>query len=160
MLRPNGKQHKIRVKKIYVSKEIQPTKESRFAYDYAILKLNRPHRKPYLNVKAVKTTVRSLTFHVFERSYNKKSTMYKYTHCPVLSNNGFNYYQVLARDCPSTGGDSGAAVFESSITNSVIGIVSATAKYRSRSQGFIFTTVVLRLTEFDIARIKGWIADS
>jgi len=160
MLRGNGKQHKIRVKKICVSKEIKPTTSSRFAYDYALLELNRPHRKPYLNIKAIKTSVRSLSFHVLERKYKRRSTMYKYSHCPVMYKNGYNYFQVLAKNCPLSGGDSGAAVFQGSGTTSIIGLISATAKYRTPSRGSIFTTVVLRFTDFDVARIKGWIAES
>lgn len=159
MLRRNGKQHKIRVKKIFVSPEIKPTTESRFAYDYAVLKLARPHRKPYLQIKAVKGMVRSLKFHVFEKNYKRRISMYKYSHCHVINNYGLNFFKVHARDCPSASGDSGAAVFESSEeSNTVIGLVSATAMYKSGSRGYTYNTVILRLTDFDVARIKKWIS--
>lgn len=161
MLRRNGKQHKIRVKKIFVSSEIKPTTESRFAYDYAILKLNRPHEKPYVKLKAAKGTVRSLSFYVFGRENKKRTSMYKFSHCQVMNRYDLNNFKIPFKDCPSSSGDSGSAVFESSgDKKAVIGLVSATAKYRSSSGGRIFTTVVLRFTDFDIARINSWIAKS
>ena len=160
-MRRNGKQHKIRVKKIFVSNEIRPDRGSRFAYDYAVLKLVRPHGRPYLHVKATKSSVRSLTFHVFERQRARRVlSMYKYSHCPVLNKRVKNAYKILAKDCPSSLGDSGTAVFDSSGGKSIIGLLSASAKYRSRSGGHFYVTVALKLTKFDVTRIKGWIQSS
>eukprot|EP00794_Sanderia_malayensis_P003628 gene3628-4142_t len=165
LIRRNGKQHKIRVKKPpFVSKEIMPSTESRFAFDYAVLKLVRPHGRPYLPVKATKSPVRALTFHVLEREKNRRRAlaMYRYSHCPVLSNKGLNFFKILAKDCPSSPGHSGSAVFDSSDGDraSIIGLLSAWAKYRSRSGGYYYATVVLKLTDSDVAKIQEWVAST
>ena len=162
LLRRNGRQHKIRVKKIYVPEEIRPNTASRFTYDYAVLKLVRRHKRPYLPVKASKGFIRSLKFHVFERDRGRKSrSLYRFTHCPVNNKRRKNYFQILAKYCPSSSGDSGTAVFDNSEEqrNSVIGILSATASYRDRN-GQYTATVILRLTKSDVAKINRWISNS
>ena len=161
MLRRNGKQHKIRVKKIFTSKELKPNRESRFSYDYAILKLNRPHRKPYVEVQAAKGTERMLTYHTIEQVHDKRSVMYKYSNCPVLKKSRLNYFILAAKDCPSSFGNSGAAAFESSNDgNKVIGLVSASGTYKPPDRRVTHITVLLRLSEFDVNRINKWIASS
>ena len=154
------------MKKIFVPNEIQPTTASRFTYDYAVLKLVRPHRRPYLKYKATKKNVRALTFHVFERERNRKSlNMFKYSYCPIRNTHKeyrTNFYKIDAKDCPSTRGDSGTAVFDSSNDKetTVIGLLSAHAKYRSRSGGHYYATVILKLTDFDVRKINQWVRHS
>ena len=125
-------------------------------YDYAVLTLQRPHGRPFLQILAMsmKNLLRFSTMHFACFPNDKLENTMWYSSCPVgWQPDSSSYRTVIMNKCDAAGGCSGAGVYvwdRSSNNRYIIGVLSSTVNKKPKN-------VVTRLTSKKVKEICRWI---
>lgn len=158
MLQSSGTFRWIKVGKIHVPRRWKsPNGKRRIQYDYALLRLRRPHRRPIMAIKpsALKrgSPMQFAGFH----SDKKRNAMWL-SRCRVL----VAIPGGILSFCDGAKGISGSGVYvKSGVTNgdAVVGVVSAIGQGRLRGKQQMFN-LVISFTPKTVKKIKRWMKKS
>ena len=148
MLQSDGGFRWIKVRKIHLPKQwIKTANKQRIKYDYAVLRLKHPHKRPTMAIKA-SDLKRGATMQFAGFHSDKISNTMWYSQCEVMAvikGAVFNY-------CDCEKGISGSGVRSN---NAVVGVVSAVGRGRLRGRSHAFN-VVITLTPRKVRKILKW----
>lgn len=148
MLKRNGDFQWIRVRRIHLPRQwIKTTTNDRIKYDYAVLRLKRPHGRPIMAIKASSLKRGAIMRFAGFHSDKTSNTMW-YSQCQVME----IVHDVVFSYCDGQKGISGSGVRSG---NAVVGIVSAIGRGRLRGKRHVFN-VVITLTPRKVRRILKW----
>jgi len=135
---------------LYQARRVNPE------YDYAVLTLQRPHGRPFLQIVAMsmRNLLRFTTMHFACFPNDKLENTMWYSSCPVgWQPTNTTYRTVIMNKCDAAGGCSGAGVYvvdHRSDNRYVIGVLSSTVNKKPKN-------VVTRLTSKKVKEICRWI---
>lgn len=144
------------VQDVFLPRALYQARRMNPEYDYAVLTLQRPHGRPFLQIVAMsmKTLFRFRTMHFACFPNDKLENTMWYSSCPVgWQPNSTAYRTVIMNKCDAAGGCSGAGVYvvnHSSDNRYVIGVLSSTVNKKPKN-------VVTRLTSKKVKEICRWI---
>ena len=144
------------VENVFLPRALKEARRVNPEYDYAVLTLQRPHGRPFLQISAMsmKNLLRFRTMHFACFPKDKLENTMWYSSCPVgWQPNSTAYRTVIMNKCDAAGGCSGAGVYvrdRSSNKRYVIGVLSSTVNKKPKN-------VVTRLTSKKVKEICRWI---
>lgn len=158
-LQRNGRFRWIRVTKMFVPEGWKNagkgTKNPLNAavYDFAVLRLKRPHSRSYFTPQRGDFHLKSMKFNGFPG--NKGGTTMWHSSCRVGK---IIDHQILISQCSASAGSSGSGIYVSRIRGGygVTGIVSATIKISIRDKPKLFLTISTKLTPAKVKLICHW----
>lgn len=156
VLQPNQRFTWYRVKGVFLPRALYKARSMNPEYDYAVLTLQRPHGRPFLQIKAfsIKNLLPFTTMHFACFPNDKRENSMWYSSCPVgWQPNATAYRSVILNKCDAAGGCSGAGVYvinrRGGGNRYVIGVLSSSFNQAKN--------VVTRLTPKKVKEICGWI---
>ena len=158
VLQRNQRFTRYRVNNVFLPRAWYKAKSMNPEYDYAVLTLQRPHGRQYLQIKAfsIKNLVRLTTgtMHFACFPSDKRENSMWYSSCPVgWVPNSNAYRSLILNKCDATRGCSGAGVYvlrRGGNNRYVIGVLSSAINNQS-------INVVTRLTPHKTKEICSWI---
>jgi len=144
------------VEEVFLPRALYRARRVNPEYDYAVLTLQRPHGRPFLQIVAMsmKSLLRFSTMHFACFPNDKPENTMWYSSCPVgWQPNSTAYRTVIMNKCDAAGGCSGAGVYvvdRRSDNRYVIGVLSSTVNKKPKN-------VVTRLTSTKVKEICRWI---
>lgn len=146
------------VKDVFLPRALYHARRMNPEFDYAVLTLQRPHGRPFLQIEAMsmKNLLPFGTMHFACFPKDKQANTMWYSSCPVgWQPNSTAYRTVIMNKCDAAGGCSGAGVYvvnHSSDNRYVIGVLSSTVNSSKKSKN-----IVTRLTPKKVKEICRWI---
>ena len=156
-LRRHGKLHWISVNSIHFP-EIWRLQNNSPHFDYAVITLHKPHKRPFLKLSVIKNKAYLYKLHFASFPGDKNSKALWYSHCfsRVISH-------VLIGRCDASSGSSGAGTYirtsnrETRKSRVLVGILSGSGRIRLPSGQLKMFNLVTKLTKLKVSQICRWI---
>ena len=156
-LRRNGKLHWTTVDSIHFP-EIWRLQNNSPHFDYAVITLHKPHKRPFIKLSVIKNKAYLYKLHFASFPGDKNSNAMWYSHCfsRVISH-------LLIGRCDASSGSSGAGTYirtsnrEIRKSRVLVGILSGYGRIRLPSGRLKMFNLVTKLTKLKVSQICRWI---